>query len=123
MMHLIHTGLCQSYVSETVQLITDRSSHTDLRSASTSRYILLIQDCALSLGSASSRSLALRMYSYVNQLYMSYNGEMSKRIGTSCIIVAVEPRSVGGLGVAVKASHLPTPPHQPTSTNANMTRP
>jgi len=39
-MHLIHTGRCPSYISDTVQLVADHASHTGLRSASTSRYIL-----------------------------------------------------------------------------------
>ena len=36
LMHLIHTGRCQLYISETVQLVSDQAS----RSASTPRYIL-----------------------------------------------------------------------------------
>jgi len=40
MMHLIHTGRCPSYVSDTVQLVADHASSTGLRSASTSGYIL-----------------------------------------------------------------------------------
>jgi len=40
-MQLIHTGRCQSYISDTVQLVAYHSSRTGLRSASTSRYILL----------------------------------------------------------------------------------
>jgi len=40
LMHLIHTGRCPSYISDTVQLVADHTSHTGLRSASTSRCIL-----------------------------------------------------------------------------------
>ena len=40
LMHLIHTGRCPSYISETVQLVADNAGRTGLRSASTSRYIL-----------------------------------------------------------------------------------
>ena len=40
LMHLIHTGRCSSYLSETVQLVSDHASRTGLRSASTARYIL-----------------------------------------------------------------------------------
>ncbi len=40
LMHLIHTGRCPPYLSETVQLVSDRASRTGLRSASTARYIL-----------------------------------------------------------------------------------
>ena len=40
MMHLIHTGRCPSYLSETVQLVSDHASRTGLRSASTAQYIL-----------------------------------------------------------------------------------
>jgi len=40
LMHLIHTGHCPSYISDTVQLVADHASRTGLRSASTSRYIL-----------------------------------------------------------------------------------
>jgi len=39
-MHLIHTGRCLSYISDTVQLIADHASRTGLHSASTTRYIL-----------------------------------------------------------------------------------
>jgi len=58
-MHLIHTGRCPSYISDTVQLVADRASHIQV-------FVLLqlhdtfYQDCALSLGSVPSRSLALR---------------------------------------------------------------
>ena len=40
LMHLIHTGRCPSYISETVQLVADNAGRAGLRSASTSRYIL-----------------------------------------------------------------------------------
>jgi len=40
LMHLIHTGRCPSYNSDTVQLVADLASRTGLRSASTSQYIL-----------------------------------------------------------------------------------
>jgi len=59
MMHLIHTGRCLSYISDTVQLVADHASRTGFRSASASRYIFY-QDCAVSLGSAPSRSVVLR---------------------------------------------------------------
>jgi len=39
-MHLIHTGRCPSYISNTLQLVADHASRTGLSSASTSRYIL-----------------------------------------------------------------------------------
>jgi len=39
-MHLIHTGRCPSYISETVQLIADHDSRAGLRSTATARYIL-----------------------------------------------------------------------------------
>ena len=40
LMHPIHTGRCPSYLSETVQVVSDHASRTGLRSASTARYIL-----------------------------------------------------------------------------------
>ena len=40
LMHLIHTGRCPSYISETVQLVADNAGRAGFRSASTSRYIL-----------------------------------------------------------------------------------
>jgi len=40
LMHLIHTGRCPSYISDTVQLVADHASRTGLHSASTSRCIL-----------------------------------------------------------------------------------
>jgi len=59
-MHLIHTGRCPSNISDyTVQLVADHASRTGLRSASTSWYILP-RLRTISLGSAPSRSLALR---------------------------------------------------------------
>jgi hypothetical protein len=39
-MHLIHTGRCPSYISETVQLAAVHASRTGLHSASTAQYIL-----------------------------------------------------------------------------------
>ena len=61
LMHLIHTGRCPSYLSETVQLVSDHASRTGLRSASTARYILPRLRTVFSLGSAPSRSLAPRL--------------------------------------------------------------
>ena len=40
LMHLIHTGRCPSYISETVQLVANHSSRAGLRSVSTARYVL-----------------------------------------------------------------------------------
>jgi len=53
--------LCIRPISDTVQLVADHATRTGLRSASTSRnHGTFYQDCALSLGSAPSRSLAVR---------------------------------------------------------------
>jgi len=39
-MHLIHTGRCPSYISDTVQLVADHATRTGLCSASNSWHIL-----------------------------------------------------------------------------------
>jgi len=53
MMHLIYTGCCPSYMSDTVQLVADHATRTVLRSDPTSRYILprlhtIFGECAFS---------------------------------------------------------------------------
>jgi len=40
-MHLIHTGHCPSYISDTVQLVADHASRTGLRSATTAFWYIL----------------------------------------------------------------------------------
>ena len=59
LMHLIHTGRPPSYVSETVQLVSNHASRTGLRSASAARYIL--PRLRTVFGECASRSLAPRL--------------------------------------------------------------
>ena len=39
-MHSVHTGKCPAYLKNTVQLAADRQSQSDLRSSTTSAYLL-----------------------------------------------------------------------------------